>query len=151
MATHSSVPAWKIPWTEGLGGLQSTGSQELHTTWQLNHHHFLKKRDVSQQWFQVMRQSVLLSWRGSGQQITASTTRAEGFPTWRKAMKKETVVHAGARQLVQCLSWKGSHGKQILRQRQPSVDRKFTGEGPQEQHLREWGKQDWVKGEVEWL
>ena len=27
MATHSSVLAWRIPWTEEPGGLQSTGSQ----------------------------------------------------------------------------------------------------------------------------
>ena len=27
MATHSSILAWKIPWTEEPGGLQSTGSQ----------------------------------------------------------------------------------------------------------------------------
>ena len=27
MATHSSVLAWKIPWTEEPGGLQSMGSQ----------------------------------------------------------------------------------------------------------------------------
>ena len=27
MATHSSVLAWEIPWTEGPGGLQSTESQ----------------------------------------------------------------------------------------------------------------------------
>ena len=27
MATHPSVLAWKIPWTEEPGGLQSTGSQ----------------------------------------------------------------------------------------------------------------------------
>ena len=26
MATHSSVLAWRIPWTEGPGGLQSMGS-----------------------------------------------------------------------------------------------------------------------------
>ena len=26
MATHSSVLAWEIPWTEEPGGLQSTGS-----------------------------------------------------------------------------------------------------------------------------
>ena len=32
MATHSSILAWKIPWTEELGGLQSMGSQELDTT-----------------------------------------------------------------------------------------------------------------------
>ena len=25
MATHSSLLAWKIPWTEEPGGLQSTG------------------------------------------------------------------------------------------------------------------------------
>ena len=29
MATHSSIPAWKIPWTEEPGRLQSTGSQRL--------------------------------------------------------------------------------------------------------------------------
>ena len=27
MATHSSVLAWRIPWTEEPGGLQSTGTQ----------------------------------------------------------------------------------------------------------------------------
>ena len=27
MATHSTTLAWKIPWTEELGGLQSVGSQ----------------------------------------------------------------------------------------------------------------------------
>ena len=31
MATHSSVLAWRIPWTEEPGGLQSMGSQELDT------------------------------------------------------------------------------------------------------------------------
>ena len=25
MATHSSIPAWRISWTEGPGGLQSMG------------------------------------------------------------------------------------------------------------------------------
>ena len=29
MATHSSTPAWKIPWMEKLGGLQSMGSQRV--------------------------------------------------------------------------------------------------------------------------
>ena len=27
MATHASLPAWKIPWTEEPGGLQSMGSK----------------------------------------------------------------------------------------------------------------------------
>ena len=29
MATHSNILAWRIPWTEELGGLQSTGSQRV--------------------------------------------------------------------------------------------------------------------------
>ena len=29
MATHSSILAWRIPWTEELDGLQSTGSQRV--------------------------------------------------------------------------------------------------------------------------
>ena len=29
MATHSSTLAWKIPWTEKPGGLQSMGSQRV--------------------------------------------------------------------------------------------------------------------------
>ena len=29
MATHSSILAWRIPWTEENGGLQSMGSQRL--------------------------------------------------------------------------------------------------------------------------
>ena len=29
MATHSSILAWSIPWTEEPGGLQSMGSQRV--------------------------------------------------------------------------------------------------------------------------
>ena len=29
MATHSSILAWRIPWTEEHGGLQSMGSQRV--------------------------------------------------------------------------------------------------------------------------
>ena len=31
MATHSSILAWKIPWTEEPGGLQSMGVSESQT------------------------------------------------------------------------------------------------------------------------
>ena len=47
MATHSSTLAWKIPWTEEPGGLQSMGSQESDTTEQLNQHHqVLSTQDI---------------------------------------------------------------------------------------------------------
>ena len=29
MATHSSILAWRMPWTEKPGGLQSTGSRRV--------------------------------------------------------------------------------------------------------------------------
>jgi len=29
ITTHSSILAWRIPWTEELGGLQSMGSQRV--------------------------------------------------------------------------------------------------------------------------
>ena len=36
MAPHSSTLAWKIPWTEEPGGLQSTGREESDTTERLH-------------------------------------------------------------------------------------------------------------------
>ena len=33
MATHSSIFAWEIPWTEEPGGLQSMGSQRVRHIW----------------------------------------------------------------------------------------------------------------------
>ena len=36
MSTHSRILAWKIPWTEETGGLQSTGSQRVGHDWVTN-------------------------------------------------------------------------------------------------------------------
>ena len=48
MATHSSALAWRIPWTEEPGGLESTGSQELDMTEQLStHQHAGPKRSLA--------------------------------------------------------------------------------------------------------
>ena len=41
MATHSSILAWEILWTEEYGKLQSLGCKELDTTQQLNNHAIL--------------------------------------------------------------------------------------------------------------
>ena len=38
MATHSSTLAWRIPWTEKPGRLQSTGSQRLGHDWATSLH-----------------------------------------------------------------------------------------------------------------
>ena len=49
MATHSSILAWEIPWTEEPGSLQPTGSQQSDTTYQVNHHH-IKLKKIKSRW-----------------------------------------------------------------------------------------------------
>ena len=41
VATHSSVLAWEIPWTEEPGGLESTGSQRVGHDYVTEHAHNL--------------------------------------------------------------------------------------------------------------
>ena len=36
MATHSNILAWRIPWKEEPGGLQSMGLQRLRHNWEIN-------------------------------------------------------------------------------------------------------------------
>ena len=48
MATHSSILAWRIPWTEETGGLQSTGSQRVRQDWatSLSFHFSLSRKAI---------------------------------------------------------------------------------------------------------
>ena len=59
MVTHSSILAWKIPWTEEPSGLQSMGSQESDTTERLNHHQQQKEAvdEIRWGWEDVGRHS----------------------------------------------------------------------------------------------
>ena len=50
MAAHSSILAWRIPWTEEPSGLQSMGSQGSGMTSRLNHHHHHPSRDDETKW-----------------------------------------------------------------------------------------------------
>ena len=66
MATHSSILAWEIPWTEEPGKLQSIRSQESDMTLQLNDNKNSEYRKHS--WgFITDKQSEEVSskWRGS--------------------------------------------------------------------------------------
>ena len=61
MATHSSTLAWKIPWTEEPGGLQSVGSQSrtrLNDFTFTFHFHALEK--------EMATHSSVLAWRIPG-------------------------------------------------------------------------------------
>ena len=47
MATHSSILAWRIPWTEEPDRLQSMGSQKSHNFATINNNNSKTKRDTS--------------------------------------------------------------------------------------------------------
>ena len=46
MATHSSILAWRIPWTEEPGGLQSIGSQRVRHDWVTEHAGMHLEKDI---------------------------------------------------------------------------------------------------------
>ena len=48
MATHSSTLAWKIPWTEEPGRLQSMGSQRVGHDWATSHTYIHGPKTVKQ-------------------------------------------------------------------------------------------------------
>ena len=58
MAPHSSTLAWKIPWMEEPGRLQSLGSLESDTSEQLHFHFSLEK--------EMATHSGVLAWRIPG-------------------------------------------------------------------------------------
>ena len=59
MAPHSSTRAWKIPWTEEPGRLQSMGRKESGTTERLHFHFHALERDMA-------THSSVLAWRIPG-------------------------------------------------------------------------------------
>ena len=75
MATRSSVPAWRIPWTEEPGGLESRGRKEwdrakcTHTVW--------KQPEVlvADGWFKKM-------WWTRTMEYYSAIKKSEIMPTW---------------------------------------------------------------------
>ena len=63
MATHSSTLAWKIPWVEEPGRLQSMGSQRVSDT-QLNDFTFTFHFDALEK--EMATHSSILAWRIPG-------------------------------------------------------------------------------------
>ena len=53
MATHSSLLAWRIPWTEEPGGLQSIGSQGQIQLKQLSTHSENDGDFLAVQWIRI--------------------------------------------------------------------------------------------------
>ena len=61
MAPHSSTLAWKIPWTEEPGGLQTMGLRRVGTTEQLHFHFSLSSLEK-----EMATHSSVLAWRNPG-------------------------------------------------------------------------------------
>ena len=95
MATHSSSLAWKIPWTEEPGGLQSTGLQRSDTTEPTEHTHnpnpvFRKHKPHSGHRLGAVRKGVCaamvreagLTLLGLGMRVSAGTpaSQSPGMP-----------------------------------------------------------------------
>ena len=47
IAIHSNSLAWRIPWTEKTGGLQSVGPRKVGHNWVINTFTFLSKEYIS--------------------------------------------------------------------------------------------------------
>ena len=69
MATHSSIPAWRIPRTEEPGGLQSTGSQRVRHDLATNTQTYHKKAGLklSVHKIKIMASGPITSWQIDGE------------------------------------------------------------------------------------
>ena len=71
MDTHSSILAWRIPWTEEPGGLQSMRLQRVVHDWVTKHTHGNQDRGCStQQWLETAGpgdEEVELGWDKTGE------------------------------------------------------------------------------------
>ena len=63
MATHSSILAWRFPWTEEPGGLQSKSCKESNMT----AHTHEDARHEAEKRIQNRRENVSWSWQKGGQ------------------------------------------------------------------------------------
>ena len=60
MATYSSILAWRSPWTEEPGGLQSIGSERVRHDQRLSMHaHVVKNLAAASTWFPYSRLEIL--------------------------------------------------------------------------------------------
>ena len=87
MATHSSILAWRIPWTEEPGGLQSRDRKELDTTERLHSlTHYLmsfpggaSSKEPACQFRRYKRQVLSLGW----EPLKKGTATHSNILVWR--------------------------------------------------------------------
>ena len=103
MATHSSILAWRIPWMEEPGGLQSMGSNELDMTEQLHFHWLI---DYQENQLRGMPLFDKLSWqRCSDLKIRTVTSQGQGQVC-------RNIIQVSSMQVKQLLVEQGMYRKQ---------------------------------------
>ena len=80
MATHSSILAWRIPWTEGPSELQSMGSQRVGHDWATNTSFYFRdprgrKEEERQRWWNTVRSSSPTRLAGSRVTLVPTVSR----------------------------------------------------------------------------
>ena len=122
MATHSSTLAWKIPWTEEPGGLQSMGSLRVRLDWTTSlslftfHFHALEK--------EMATHSSVLAWRIPG------TVEPGGLPS----MGSHRVGHDWSNLAARCYFPGGSDVKNLPAMQETRVS-SLGGEDPLEKGM----------------
>ena len=77
MATHSSILAWSIPWTEKPGRIQSMGLQRVRHDWAIKHPHMPMYRGLE---MMIFRELPWWICRDSGIEALSEGTEAVSFP-----------------------------------------------------------------------
>ena len=92
MATHSSILAWKIPWTEEAGRLQSMGSHRVGHEW-VTSLHFTS---------QCSYRMILIGVKNppTGKESACNARDLGLIPGWGRSLEKEMATHSST------LAWK---------------------------------------------
>ena len=107
MANYSSILAWRIPWTEEPGGLQSMGWQRVRHDWVTNHTHthtlwsrnptpgYLSKRNDNLSRAEAAQKSCLaLPWWLGGEESTCGYRRHR-FDSCSRRSPRATTAERG--------------------------------------------------------
>ena len=102
MATHFSILAWKILWSEEPARLQSMGSQESDMTERINHHHPCQKAssaEAEKTWPGAGWDPLIClpqCWRTEYQSVLHAAAVAVGHHSWswesRKPCKRQCFI-----------------------------------------------------------
>ena len=103
MATHSSIPAWDVPWTEEPDGLQSTGSQRVGHDWMTEHAH-TKIEMFSSEKRRLPQFTELPWWRRARGAVLRCDGESSGLVSLYHS-KWQPEAESGSRGGVGCLIW----------------------------------------------